>query len=101
MNKQVEAVRVIPRIERWQDGSGNTRKNAALYLPDMRDDRLGLIGVYVHTGQSSMASLDYYAETKPPRSKAERAECEALLKEYKWLGGVECELKVLQRMPRR
>ena len=101
MNKQVEAIKVIPRIEKGTDCCVSESETAVLFLPDMRDDH-GFIGMYAHMGQHGMASLEYYlTETRPAKTAEERASINELLKEYKGLGGVECELKVLQRMPRR
>ncbi len=70
-------------------------------LPDMRNDH-GFIGMYASMGQHGTASLEYYlTETRPAKTAEERASVNELLKEYKGLAGVECEVKVLQRMPRR
>jgi hypothetical protein len=88
----MKVIKVIPRVD-VVDGEPILFFPAQEYLG-------GKIECYVHVGQHSSASFEYYRHgTRPPRE----GECDALLREYENLGpeSERIPLRVLHRMPRR
>jgi len=91
-----DPVIVIPRVCPVKpDG----HPEALLFLPTAPPANPGRILCYAHVGQHSEASIDYYRDTRPPRTDAERAACDALVAEYRSIPPIDAPIVVRQRMP--
>lgn len=72
--------RMAPRRE-WADRRAPGIADVELFLP-ADPANAGMIGVYVYVGQHTEASIDYYRNSKPPRTDAEREACRRAVASY-------------------
>lgn len=75
-------------------------KTPALFLPE-RGATYGRIVCYVHEGQHSEADTSYFKSLRNPGPDAPWLEINALIREYRRLGGIPCEMVQVYRDSRK